>query len=131
MKLLFLIVILSPLIAAGAYHAALNMSGEVVLLYYYDADGREYMTPLWLVRERGDLFLRATDPQRGWLERIRENPEISIRRGDARERYRAIPDPHRRDLVNQLTAETYGWGEWLLSRLNPRPLAVPVRLAPR
>ena len=113
MRLLFLILMLAPLMAAGAYHAALNLSGEVVLLYLYDADGREYMTPLWLVRERGDLFLRANDPQRRWLERVRERGEVSLRRGEERERYEAVVEPHRRDLVNELIAERYGWGEWL------------------
>ena len=123
--------LLSPLIASGAYHSALNLTGEVVTLYYYDIEGREFMTPLWLVRERGDLFLRANDPQRRWLQLLRDRPKISIDRGGPRERYVAIVEPHRLDLINQLMAKTYGWGEWLMSRIEDRSVAVPVRLASR
>lgn len=131
MRILLFLVLLSPLAAAGAYHAALNLSGEVAILYYYDLDGREFMTPVWVMRERGDLFVRATDPHRRWLELVRARPEVSIERADGRQSYRAVIEPHRRDLVNQLALQDHGWGEMLLSRLEDRSQAVPVRLAAR
>jgi hypothetical protein len=121
--------LLAPLLAAGAYHAALNLSGEVALLYHYDERGREYMTPVWLTRERGDLFVRANDSQRKWLQRIRDNPEVSLGHAGGRDHFEAIIEPHRLELVNLRMAQSYGWGEWLLSQLEDRSSAVPVRLA--
>jgi len=131
MRILFLLLVSAPILLPGLIFTARSYTGERVMLYYFDASGREYMTPLWIVRNRGDYFLRANTPDRHWLAEIRERPVVRVSRGGVRTEYEAIPTPHARELVNQLFAEQYGWGEWVLSHLSDRSKSIPIRLAPR
>jgi hypothetical protein len=131
MRVLFLLLITAPILLPGAIFTARTYTGERVMLYYFDENGREYMTPLWIARNRGDYWLRANTPDRRWLAEIRERPEIRVSRSGVVTKYEARPSPHARELVNQIFAEEYGWGEWVLGLLHDRSRSVPIRLALR
>jgi hypothetical protein len=131
MRILFLLLVTAPFLLPGVIFSARTYTGERVMLYYFDEGGREYMTPLWIVRNRGDHYLRANTPDRRWLSEIRERPDIQVSRGGVVTKFEALPEPHARDLVNRRFAEEYGWGEWVLALVNDRSQSIPIRLATR
>jgi hypothetical protein len=131
MRILFLLLVAAPIVLPSVILTARTYTGERVMLYYFDESGREYMTPLWIVRNRGDYYLRANTPDRRWLSEIRARPDVRVSRGGVVTEFEALPSPHARELVNQLFAEEYGWGEWVLALVNERSQSIPIRLAAR
>jgi hypothetical protein len=119
-----------PLLVLGALYGIRNFSGEVVTLYTTDADGKTYTTRLWVVDLGHEIWIRSVDPTSPWLDRLIQQPDVQLRRGESLADYRATPLTDRRTRVNALMAEDYGWAEWLLSRFEDREQAVPVYLDP-
>ena len=112
--------------------ALLIDEGEIVKITTRDAQGREYVTELWIVELPSGIYLRAGSPDVEWLARIRAAPAIVLERGDEETRHRAVPEPSARTLqaLNTAMAEKYGFADRLWARLSDRDLSVPIRLAP-
>jgi hypothetical protein len=126
------------LIAAGALILAVVLGalwvdeGEVVTLTTLDADGT-YTTQLWIVEVDGDLYVRSSSPNTGWLGRLRVHPDVELDRDDETLELRAVPSglPEVRAAVNGAMAEKYGSTDGFYSRIYDRSESVPVRLEPR
>ena len=104
--------------------------GEVVILTTVDATGEPVETRLWVVDLDGRTWLRSGSPQSGWFRRLKANPMIQVERGGQSYGYRGVLVPARRDDVNDLIREKYGWSDAYISLLFGRDDAVPVRLDP-
>jgi hypothetical protein len=104
--------------------------GEVVTLQTRGPDGDRYDTQLWVIEEEGELYLRAHFAGAKWLGRIRYQPEVELRRGEASQEFLAGPvdDPEVRGAVNRAMAAKYGLADRLASSVwNPQK-SVPVHL---
>jgi hypothetical protein len=105
-------------------------SGEVVVLRTYDSSQVSYETRLWIIEEGYDLWLRAGEPDSGWFQRLKLQPDVELTRAGETHRYRATPveDPDVRDWLNGRLAEKYGWADSLVGVLGDRSVSVPIRL---
>ncbi len=106
--------------------------GEIVKLTTWDAEGHDQVTELWVVDLPSGIWLRAAVPRSGWVDRIRENPEVSLERDGASRRYLAapVPDAALRARVNRAMAVKYGLKDRLWSKISDHGESVPVRLVP-
>lgn len=104
--------------------------GEVVTLQTRGPDGDRYETQLWVIEEEGELYLRAHYAGAKWLARIRHQPEVGLRRGDASDSFLAGPvdDPELLRAVNRAMAAKYGLADRLASSLWNPEKSVPVHL---
>jgi hypothetical protein len=104
--------------------------GEVVTLYTQDSEGERYETQLWVVDREGELYVRAHFSRAHWLARIRNHPEVEVRRGESRQTLRATPveDPELKRAVNRAMAEKYGLADRLASAVWDPKWSVPVHL---
>jgi hypothetical protein len=119
------------LLVAGVLAATLLIDeGEVVTLHTSGSNGDHYDTQLWVVEEGGELYLRAHFSRARWLARVREHPEVELRRGDQSQHFVAGPldDPQVRRAVNRAMAEKYGLADRLASALWDPQSSVPVHL---
>ena len=123
-------VIIIVLLAFAALYAIRNHGGEVAVLYTSDDDGHAYRTDLWVVGDDSSVWIRAATPTSPWLDRIVNNPEVELRRGNILTSYKATPSTQKRARVNANMAEAYGWAEWMLAKVEDRSEAVPVYLDP-
>ncbi len=129
------------LLAAGLFAAGIVLvsafgvdEGEVVTLVSVDGAGARYETTLWIVEIDGTHWLRATRPDAAWLTRLKERPEVEVRRREkASEPFRASPvdTADERRTVNDAMARKYGAADGILRRFVDVDRAVPVRLDPR
>ncbi|MFP6639460.1 MAG: hypothetical protein VCC04_04385, partial [Myxococcota bacterium] len=100
-------------LAVGAGLLAGEWGGEVVRLRSFDAEGRGHDTRLWVVDDGGEIYLRGR-PESRWFERVVSSPQVEVERSGRTGRFRAVPVQGRRDRVNQLMAEKYGWADqWI------------------
>jgi hypothetical protein len=106
-------------------------SGEVVVLRTRDAAGAAHETRLWVVEHEGRPWLRAGNPDTGWLVRLQARPEVEVVRGDETLRVRAVPVAGARDRINELMHEKYGLADSYVCSFFPRETKIPVRLDPR
>ena len=133
--LLWIGVVLGAVLLFFGGSFAASEGGEVVVLESYDAQGQPHHTRIWIADDHGVLWLRG-GPESGWVMRTLVNPEIVVERAGQRGEYRASPDhdPERRDRVNALMREKYGYADrWVgLTLFDPdRKGALPIRLDPR
>lgn len=117
---LILLVVLLEVIAAE--------SGEVVVLTTRDAAGESHDTRLWVVEHEGHAWLRAGASVQGWYQRLLEEPEVEVERSGSRGTYAAVPVPAKRDAIDDLMREKYGWADTYIGMLFGRDDAVPIRL---
>ena len=112
--------------------ALLLDEGEVVHLETTDREGRHYEADLWIVDLDGVSYLRANDGDLGWLERLRENPRVSIERGTGDETFVATPleDPRLRSRVDDAVREKYGLADRVMELMSEPDQYVVVRLVP-
>ncbi len=122
--------LLIPLVIMGAMYSIRNYTGEVVTLYTTDGEGKTYTSRIWVVDHGPQIWVRSLDPTSPWLDRLIGHPEVKLLRGGAITAYHATPFTHRRERVNALMAERYGWADWFLSKIEGRDEAVPVYLDP-
>jgi hypothetical protein len=106
--------------------------GEVVILVTQDG-ARSYETPLWVVTLDGHEYVRASNPDRAWLERVRNDPSVWLRPEDdesALRLYRAevIDNDAVRNRVNKAMAAKYGTADRVWARVSHRSASIPVRL---
>jgi hypothetical protein len=106
-------------------------SGEVVVVTTTDESNQPHETRLWVVDEGGKQWVRAGDPNSGWLLNIQQNPAVEVERDGQRAAYAAVPNPALRDQINPLFAEKYGWADSYIAALFGRDDATPIRLDPR
>jgi hypothetical protein len=104
--------------------------GELVTVHTLGSDGDRYETQLWVVEEKGELYLRAHYPGAKWLSRIRAEPEVELERGDSSQKFLARPvdDPELRRAVNRAMAAKYGFADRLASSVWDPEKSVPVHL---
>ena len=124
---LFLIIGIAQLVASE--------SGEVLVIETLDAEVRPHETRIWVVEDAGSLWLRGRVDS-AWVQRLQVNPEVRAERSGEQAPFRAVadPDPARKELVNTLMREKYGFADRFiaLSLGDPdREDALPIRLDPR
>jgi hypothetical protein len=104
--------------------------GEVVTLGTRGSDGERYDTQLWVIEEGGDLYLRAHFARAKWLARLRNQPEVDLRRGAASQSFLAGPvdDAEVRRAVNRAIAAKYGLADRLASLVWNPEKSIPVHL---
>jgi hypothetical protein len=110
-----LLIAIGGLVAVLVLGAVSIDEGEVVALTTFDAEGRDYLTQLWIVDLEGQSYLRSAAPDNAWLERLRARPEAVLARGEE----------------DRAMAEKYGASDRLYSVLFDRSGSVPVRIEPR
>jgi hypothetical protein len=119
-----------PILIAGALYGIRNFTGEVVTLYTTDGEGKIYTSRVWVVDHGHQTWIRSLDPTSPWLDRLINQPEVQLRRGELIAEYRATPFANRRTKINALMVDRYGWVDWFLSKIEDRDDAVPVYLDP-
>jgi hypothetical protein len=131
MRLLILAVGIA--VAAVVFTSMFFDEGEVVTLVTKSAEGADFDTQLWIVQLDGHLYLRAGSPHARWLARVRDNPLVTLKRGDEKAPFKAIPqeDPATRKAVNALMAEKYGYADRMLAYIVDRNHSVAILLEPR
>ena len=130
MKWLLLIVIAAALFFGGAAMIASELGGEVVVLHTEDDVGLGYQTSLWVIDDRGQIWLRAGQPGADWLERLKARPRVQLERGGVTVDYNARVLETQRDRINRLMAEKYGWADQLIGMRRDDSGTMPIRLDP-
>ena len=120
---LFLFLAISQLIASE--------SGEVVVLTTLDALGKSHETRVWIVEHEGHSWLRAGAEIQGWYQRLAVKPAIEVLRGEVTTPHNAVPVAEKRDVINGLMLEKYGWADEYIGVLFGRDDAIPIRLEAR
>jgi hypothetical protein len=128
-----LLLTIGGLVAALVLGALAIDEGEVVALRTFDAEGKDYLTQLWIVELDGDSYLRSTAADSAWLERLRAQPEAFLARGEDARAVTATPvsDDELLGRINRAMAQKYGASNRLYSALFDRSASVPVRIEPR
>jgi len=124
--------LLAALVAVvfGLSMIASECGGEIVTLRTTDAAGTVHETRIWIVDADGHAWLRAGDPNSGWLSRLRERPMVEVERAGQRASFTAAPQPAERDRINALFRAKYGWADRYIGALFGRDDATPIRLDP-
>lgn len=120
------------LLAAALWYAKGWVEAHVEIATLHTRGPQQvHYTRLFVVDDPPVLWVRAERPDRLWLEALRSNPTVVLRRGDADVRYQALPwngtGGHQR--VDALFREKYGPFD-VVSGLLWRRDAVPIRLEP-
>lgn len=128
-RLLLAAVLLLTLVAAGTWWA--GEQTEVVVLRTGDALGRGHETKMWVVDYQGVPWVRVANPERGWYQRLLENPKVElVRAGETRPCLaRPYDVPEIAAELDAVFREKYGLVDWwygLLLRRHP----IPVKLEP-
>jgi hypothetical protein len=119
-----------PLVVVCALYGIRNYTGEVATLYTTDGVGKIHTSSIWVIDHGHEIWIRSLDPTSLWLDRLISHPEVKLLRGGALTAFHATPFTHRRERVNALMAERYGWADWFLAKIEGRDDAVPVYLDP-
>jgi hypothetical protein len=130
MRQIVCLIIILPLLFAVGTAGVRNFVGEVATLYTTDAGDRAFTTKLWVVEHNHKVWIRSLRPESKWLDRVAKQPKIQLERSGAIKSYRATVLAHRREPVNAMMAEQYGWADWLLGKFEARNQAVPIYLDP-
>lgn len=124
-----LLVVLIPVLFFGLMMSASEFAEEVVVLRTFSPDGKAFETSLWIVEDKnGDLWMRAGQPDAGWVERIRVNADVELVRNDTTSLRTAVLFPKRRDQVHAMMAERYGLPDKLISLMRDGSGSIAVRL---
>lgn len=123
------VTLIAGLLVAGTY---LIDEGEIVEVKTIDVSGRDHITEVWIVDLPSGLYLRAGSPDAAWLERVRDDPEIVVTRGEQEGVYRAVVEDEQtiRAKVNAAMSAKYGFADRLWGRFAAHDTAVPIRLVP-
>ena len=101
---------------------------EVVELHTNDASGEKLTTRLWIVDHDGYPYLRTGDDQAGWYQRLEAQEKIELTRDGTTAAYKTMPEPARRNAVNELMQQKYTWGDTFIGMVFGRDDAIPIRL---
>ena len=106
---------------------ATPLVGEVVTLHTREG-GEWKTTPLWIVDAAGAGYLRAGNPESGWVARFRADPAARLeRRGELLD-VALVEAPDMRREVNDLMAAKYGWADGFVGMMGDRAAALPLRV---
>jgi hypothetical protein len=122
------ILLLLPFVLAIAILIASEWGGEVVTLETYDPRGTMFSTSLWIVNLYGEEWLRASDPEAGWVRRLRETSNVVLIRDGVRKGYRAEVVQDFAGRINDGMREKYGFADQLTSLLRDPEEVVAIRL---
>lgn len=104
---------------------------EVVELHAQDSSGETVTTRLWIVDHDGKQYLRVGSDGSGWFSRLKANSEVQLTREDKTNNYRAVPDPSKGMVVNQLMQAKYTWGDTFIGKLfGGREGSIAIELQP-
>jgi hypothetical protein len=126
-RFLFLVVVAAGWL--GWQHLSSGAYETVVLHIPPTARSQDTYVSLWMVDDGRNAWIRAESPGRLWLEYLREQPEVELRRSGRTERFRAIvqDDPDTRAYVDEMFRAKYGVVDQARALLRDR--TVPIRLA--
>ncbi len=127
-------VVLGTVLGAASLFAAVTLVAlegrEVVALRTFDAQGQPRETRTWIADADGYAWIEAANAERLFLQHIRANPQVELRRGGAIRRCHAVPtenpDGHLR--IRRLLAEKYGWADGWISLLTDTSGSIAIRL---
>jgi hypothetical protein len=91
MKLSTLKLLMIPLLILGGLYAIRNFTGEVATLYTIASAGQSHTTRIWVVDHGHETWIRSLDPTSPWLDRIINQPDVQVRRGNSIGNFRATP----------------------------------------
>ena len=106
-----------------------SLVGEVVTLHTQDAEGAWQTTPLWIVDARDGTYLRAGQPDSGWLVRLRANPDVKLERDGQTQPVRLVETPEAVAAVNSMMNGKYGWADDFVGLMaGDRSQALPLKV---
>jgi hypothetical protein len=118
---------------AVAHLALIELGREIVVLHKWAPGGATRPTRLWIVDDGATAWLHHGYPDSAWIERLEQDPVVTIERAGSTRTYRARPDPGSHDRVHRLLRQKYGVADWwvrfVTGSLEECP-ALPVRLEP-
>jgi len=102
---------------------------ETAVLHTPNVRNWDTYTTLWVVEDRQSVWIRAESRERLWLDFLRDNPRVELRRDGRTLSYRAslYDTPKTRTYVDSLFREKYGLADQV-RELATRRETVPVRL---
>jgi hypothetical protein len=129
---LVIAVVLGACLAYVLAHLALIEVGrEVVVLHKWVAEGESRRTRLWIVDAGEVAYLHHGYPDSAWIQRLADDPFVTVERSGATRRYRATPAPEADTRVHELMRAKYGvadrWVRFVSGGVESCP-AMPVRL---
>lgn len=114
------------LVLAGI--TATSLVGEVVTLHTREG-GEWKTTPLWIVDVGTGEFLRAGNPESGWVLRYRADPSARLERRGELADVTLAEEPGMNPEVTRLMAEKYGWADDFVGLMaGDRSQALPLRV---
>jgi len=105
-----------------------SLVGEVVTLHTRGADGEWETTPLWIVDASDGAYLRAGDPDSGWVVRLRTNPEVRLERAGAVQDVRLVESPAMQQAISEQMGKEYGWADDFVGMMADRGSSLPLRV---
>ena len=111
--------------------ALASESGEVVVLTTHSDVDATHTTRLWVVDAEGNAWLRSGSPESSWYRRLVVRPDIEVERNGTAVSYTARPEAEKRDEINRLMQQKYGWADSYIAFWFGREDSIPVRLVPR
>jgi hypothetical protein len=102
---------------------------ETAVLHTQDVQNWDTYTTLWVVEDDQSLWIRAESRDRLWLDFLRGNPRVELRRNGRTSSYRArLQDTAKaRAYVDPIFREKYGLADELRALVTQRD-TVPIRL---
>lgn len=122
------IVVLLPFFYLAAVMAASEWGGEVIELETYDVNGRKFTTSLWIVDLDRQPWLRASDPESAWVQRLQIAPEVFVTRAGQRLAYQAEVVEDFADEINRVMREKYGLADQLIAPTRDPDQVLGIRL---
>ena len=113
--------------ALGLYALA-ELGQEVVVLHRWSPGGKPDPTRIWIVDQGGQSWIHHGTPDAAWIQRLEENPLVSLERSGATREYRATPDSEAHARVHELVGEKYGRIVRALTTSPDSCAVLPVRL---
>ena len=102
---------------------------EVVELHTVDESGEPVITRLWVMDHEGYQYLRVGADGSGWFSRIQANEQIKVTRGETTKTYRTKTRPDKSEIINELMAEKYTWGDTFFATVfGSRDGSIPIEL---
>jgi len=102
---------------------------EVIDMKTLDENGEYVETRLWIVDHDGMQYVRAGSDS-GWYLRMKANPEVLMTRNGKENKYRAVENRPKADLIQQLMNKKYTWGDDVIGLMFGREDPIPMELHP-
>jgi hypothetical protein len=118
---------------AVAHLMLIEVGREVVILHKWTSQGKTRPTRLWIVDDGASAWFHHGYPESAWIQRLAQDPIVTVERAGTPRTYRATPDPSSHDRVHALLREKYGVADWWVRFVaggTESCPALPVRLEP-